>query len=206
MALILFETSWEDYFCKCKDGLGKFKKDEERLYPENRLFFHSARHINEEFKKALDEVKTEAGFVPGEVYISTKSNGELAVNLGATLLNIEILFKMTINIRSVSRKYHKKSKPFSFERYVAEEYDRCVFEYERLRREMKSTWKACDVTPGELDRAIRLVEKDRQNAFEKLSAFRRNHCAMAVIKYAELEVANLNLLLKKLSKYYPRRA
>jgi hypothetical protein len=184
----------------------KLKRDEERAYPENRLFFRSARQINDEFRRALDEVKMEAGISADEIYISTSAGGKVAVNLGATLLKTEICFQVTINVRSLSRKYRKRGKPFSYERYVAEEYDRCIFEYERLRQELKCTWKACDVSPGELEAARRSVEEDRQNVHIKLSAFKRNNCATAIIKQTELEIATLNLLLNKLGKYYPRRA
>lgn len=194
------------FYSKCEAGVEKLKRDEERRYPENRLFFQSAKQINDEFKKALDEVKIEVGIVPDEIYISTSADGKVAVNFGATLLKSEISFQVTLNVRSVSRKQRKKKKSFSYERYVAEEYDRCVFEYDRLRQELKCTWKACDVPPGELEMARRSVEEDRRNAYIRLSAFRRNNCATAVIKQAELEVANLNLLLNKLGKHYPRRA
>jgi hypothetical protein len=200
------EFDLKGLFHRLEAGVEKLRKEEKRKYPENRLFLRSERQINDEFKEALDEVKREAGFLPGEIYISTRSDGELVVNLGVTLLKIEVLFRITINIRSVSRKYRKKNKSFSFERRVAEEYDRCIFEYERLRRELKSTWRACDVPPGDLERAIRSVEEDCRNASRKLAAFKRNNCSDAAIKQAESEVASLNLLFNQLQKFNSRRA
>lgn len=193
------------FMALCEATMSQFKREEKRDRWENALLFRTPRQINEEFKRGLDEIKKEVGLIPTELYISTRPDGTQSVELGATLLEMEVVFHVSIDIRRVSQKFKKKGQFFCFERKVADEYDRCVRHYREIKQEIGQSWPAGTVSYSELLCAITSVEEERRQAFAQLLAYRRNNGPLDAQKKLAMKVGNLDFLLSRLRKLSSRR-
>lgn len=196
----------KDFLRRAEDTWEEFARLEEKDFPEHEHILQTPRQINEAFKQGLDEVRLEAGIDPGGLYISTKPDGTPSVNLGATLLDIKIVFQLSIDVPKLSRKWRKKCKGLPFEQKVKDEYDRCEKLYRQISQELEITWRACDVPPDELEQAIGFIEEAHGRALKKYSALYRNMGSEASQKQAVAEAANLAILLKKLQSLSQKRA
>lgn len=195
---------------KCRASMEEFRKEEEKEFPEHALMHLSTDEINRRFKARLDEIKKEHGFMPGEVYISSEPDGQItSVDMGATLLGLEVSFRVWSDVRQLSKrpKWVKDRwvAEFSFEREVAQEYNRCVRLFEDTYRQLKSTWKARDVDQRERERALRFIDEAIGQARGRLSAYRKTQASNAAKKHVRAELDNLNLLEARLKELDPRR-
>jgi hypothetical protein len=149
----------------CEADLPEFEINEKLHYEENQLITMSGPEISAKFNRGLDEIRMALEFIPEELYISTWTNGRIAVNFGATLLNLRVDFLAPVDIVSLRHQSKRKGRSFLYEKVVIEEHNRCATQYQLYSQEIKQAFNASRASKGQLMIAIEHVS----NAIKHLS-------------------------------------
>lgn len=196
----------KDFLHHSESTWSVFQEIEKKQFPENDLLLLSPVEINRGFKHGLDEIKTEQGFIPKEVYVSTKPSRAFSANFGKTLLELEVVFRLPLDVRRLSRKARNKGRDFPFEQRVKEEYERCLDRFQQIKQELETSWRARDLPASDLEQAIESTKDAYRDALTQYSAFKRNNASADAIRQSEAEVGNLGVLLNRLKGLNPKRA
>lgn len=194
-----------NFLLACEEGLGEFSQREKLHHPENVLLCRTPKQISDDFNTELDIARSKVGFIREEVYISFFEDDSMSVNLGETLLGHRVYFEVFINVKQAAKKPVNGIASFSFEREVANEYNKCLRQYNFFLKEIEKAYLARVCNYGDLLNALDVVEQARRHALNRISSLSKLKYFQAVRGGEESDMKKLNLIVIKLRRLIERR-
>lgn len=180
------------------EAMRTFVEEERRDRPDHALFLWTSRKFNRRYSRTLGRIKRKAQIVRDEVYVSFLSS-ETVVHLGIDLLRREIRFNVSLDIRRLSEESRKSGKPFSFERSVMREFDRCETELEQMAEEFELLYPAVDLEGDVLLKVLERLRNERKQMVARVTQsgrYQQSEGSMDEISRLSRQIRRLENLIK----------
>lgn len=190
------------FVAKCLATMPEFMKTERKNFPENKFILRNSVDLNRNIRMRLDAIKHEVGIVAEDVYITEWTDRNQTVNMGATLLNRQVVFSGKFSFRRLMRSGNSPDYRYLFEEEFMKRYNDCWKQFNTVKYEIDLAWKARDLGQSAIASALLEMEEDYRRELDSLTHVDTSKKNSSTRLQIMQRLENIRQLIFKLNKIY----